>query len=88
MKVKLNGKEFDVADASNDLRIVTALAITQDDNSTDEARFAACSRIFNLFFGDALTALEAEDAFAAEHGGKCDAGEFLKWLTEEVVPKK
>jgi hypothetical protein len=86
-QITLNGKKFEVSDVSNDLRFVTALSITQDENSTDEARFAAFSRVFALFFGDASKALEVEDAWAAEHDGTCDAGEFLQYLTKAAAPK-
>jgi hypothetical protein len=87
-KIKLNGKTFEINDVANDMRLVTAVAITQDENATEESRLAAFSRIFSLYFGDAAKALEVEDAWAAEHDGVCDAAEFISWLMNEVTPKK
>jgi hypothetical protein len=87
-KATLDGREFEIRAAGEDMRVLTAMAVAQDAHAGNEARVAAFAKIMELYFGDAQTAMEAQDAFAAEHGGACDIGAFMEWLGEQTGTSK
>lgn len=83
-KAVLDGREFEIHDAGEDMRVLTAMAVAQDANASETRRVQAFSKIMELYFGDVETALEAQDAFAAENGGACGIEAFMTWLNGQI----
>ncbi len=83
-KAVLDGREFEITDAGEDMRVLTALAVAQDAHAAESQRVQAFAKVMELYFGDVETAMEAQDAFAAEHGGTCSITEFMEWLNAQI----